>query len=342
MKGVMKPRSLIVLLLSRLLPSFCFLALPQSNPLRSPTRIHANPSSTLSFFSPSKINLFLRILSKRPDGFHELASLFQTLDFGDTLHLTPHDKPMDLLECSTKGVPTDGSNLVLRALKLMREKTGSRRHFHVILEKNVPAQAGLGGGSGNAATAMWAANSLLEDPAPLHQLVEWSAEIGSDVSFFLSRGTAYCTGRGEILAEGSALPAARLLILKPKIGLSTPAVFRALDLEGCSKVDPAELRDEFLREGAAGVDPDRFVNDLEDPAFTVLPELGELKDEFARVAKSKRVMMSGSGTSLFCILEEGQGLDDVRKVFGKRDNLTLVETKFLNREEGVWFQAPQP
>jgi len=325
MKGVMKPRSLIVLLLSRLLPSFGFLALPQSNPLRSPTRIHANPSSTLSFFSPSKINLFLRILSKRPDGFHELASLFQTLDFGDTLHLTPHDKPMDLLECSTKGVPTDGSNLVLRALKLMREKTGSRRHFHVILEKNVPAQAGLGGGSGNAATAMWAANSLLEDPAPLHQLVEWSAEIGSDVSFFLSRGTAYCTGRGEILAEGSALPAARLLILKPKIGLSTPAVFRALDLKGCSKVDP-----------------DRFVNDLEDPAFTVLPELGELKDEFARVAKSKRVMMSGSGTSLFCILEEGQGLDDVRRVFGKRDNLTLVEAKFLNREEGVWFQAPQP
>ena len=131
-------------------------------------------SSTLTLFSPCKINLFLRIIRKRDDGFHDLASLFQAIGFGDTLELTPLEDSTaskDEFTCNMPGVPVDESNLVLRALELMRTKTGqTQQYFAANLIKQVPAQAGLGGGSANAATAMWAANELMGKPASLEQV----------------------------------------------------------------------------------------------------------------------------------------------------------------------------
>ena len=126
---------------------------------------------TLSLFSPCKINLFLRIIRKRPDGFHDLASLFQAIGFGDTLELTIiENAEKDEFTCNMSGVPTDSTNLVLRALQLMREKTGVQQYYKANLIKQVPAQAGLGGGSANAATAMWGANELMGRPASLEQV----------------------------------------------------------------------------------------------------------------------------------------------------------------------------
>jgi len=128
-------------------------------------------AGTLTLFSPCKINLFLRIIRKRKDGYHDLASLFQAIGFGDTLELTPIEATdKDEFMCNMAGVPVDSSNLVLRALELMREKTGVRQYFRANLMKQVPAQAGLGGGSANAATAMWGANELMGKPATLEQV----------------------------------------------------------------------------------------------------------------------------------------------------------------------------
>lgn len=129
-------------------------------------------SKILSLFSPCKINLFLRIIRKREDGFHDLASLFQAVGFGDTLELSSIQTENDEFACNMEGVPMDSSNLVLRALQLMREKTGIQQYFKANLIKQVPAQAGLGGGSANAATAMWGANELMGNPASLDE-VSW-------------------------------------------------------------------------------------------------------------------------------------------------------------------------
>ena len=129
---------------------------------------------TLTLFSPCKINLFLRIIRKRPDGFHDLASLFQAVGFGDTLTLSllnNSSTKKDEFTCNMEGVPVDSSNLVLRALELMRTKTNNKDvYFNADLFKRVPAQAGLGGGSANAATAMWGANELMGRPATLDQV----------------------------------------------------------------------------------------------------------------------------------------------------------------------------
>jgi 4-diphosphocytidyl-2-C-methyl-D-erythritol kinase len=138
-----------------------------------PGASQSTDSSTLTLFSPCKINLFLRILRKRADGYHDLASLFQAVGFGDTLELTPIQEggEKDEFTCNMPGVPVDSSNLVLRALQLMRQKTGcTDQFFRANLIKQCPAQAGLGGGSANAATAMWGANQLMGEPATLEQV----------------------------------------------------------------------------------------------------------------------------------------------------------------------------
>lgn len=181
----------------------------------------------------------------------------------------------DTLECSTLGVPTDSSNLVIKALKKFREKTGSRKYFHVHLVKEIPHAAGLGGGSSNAATALWASNELNGRPCSTQDLVEFGSEFGSDISFFLSSGTAYCTGRGEILENISQLPQKRVYIVKPPEGLSTGLVFKNLDLSQCSKKDPKQLLGGMQKE----LNPSDFVNDLEVPSFRLLPRLGALKEK---------------------------------------------------------------
>jgi 4-diphosphocytidyl-2-C-methyl-D-erythritol kinase len=299
----------------------------------------------ISLFSPCKINLFLRIIRKRQDGYHDLASLFQTINFGDMLYLKlePPDAGLnqDTFECNMAGVPTDKSNLVIRALDLVREKTGNTdKFFKVNLYKNVPAQAGLGGGSGNAAAAMWGANELLGKPATLEQLVEWSGALGSDITFFLSQGTAYCTGRGEIMTPVQNLPdGTKVCIVKPDIGLSTPEVFKALKYDQLSTVNPEELLDTFMKKGAVGASSDAYVNDLEQPAFDCLPQLKALKDELLAVEGFDHVMMSGSGTSIFCI-GEPKDWDKFQKTFGEREGINVFPAEFCSRKEGVWFERP--
>lgn len=305
----------------------------------------ASSTDTMVLFSPCKINLFLRIIRKREDGYHDLASLFQAVGFGDTLELTPLDESADKDEftCNMPGVPIDSSNLVLRALQLMRDKTGVNQYFQANLIKLCPAQAGLGGGSANAATAMWGANELMGRPASLEQMIEWSGDLGSDITFFLSRGTAYCTGRGEIMTPTDPLLEAgtRLCIVKPDVGLSTPSVFKALDYDELSTLDPDEvLLPAFLNaDGVENVSGDYYINDLEPPAFRCVPELGKLKEELQKVKGFKHVMMSGSGTSIFC-LGEADDLEKFQKDFGAREDLQVFFTEFINRGEGEWFQRP--
>lgn len=150
-------------------------------------------------FSPAKINLFFRVLKKRDDGYHEIASLYQAIDLGDTLNITLNE--CDELSCSDPSLQTDESNLVLKAAALFRKKTALALYIKVHLHKQIPIQAGLGGGSSNAATTLWALNKLANCPASFQDLALWSCELGSDVAFFFSKGAAYCTGRGELFSS---------------------------------------------------------------------------------------------------------------------------------------------
>lgn len=185
-------------------------------------------------------------------------------------------------------------------------------------------------------------------------MVEWSGELGSDITFFLSRGTAYCTGRGEIMTSiDPPLPAGtKVCIVKPKeIGLSTPAVFKALEYDRLSPMDPdATLLPQFIKPTDAAttattttineIADEYFVNDLETPAFKCVPELAAIKDELLQVDGFSHVMMSGSGTSIFCLGEPTDRAAFDTK-FGNRPDLLIYFTEFINRPDGVWFEQPK-
>ncbi|CAL5434083.1 unnamed protein product [Camellia sinensis] len=235
--------------------------------------------SRLTLFSPSKINVFLRITSKREDGFHDLASLFHVISLGDKIKfsLAP-SKSKDRLSTNVPGVPLDDKNLIIKALNLYRRKTRTDNFFWIHLDKRVPTGAGLGGGSSNAATALWAANQFSGCLATEKELQEWSSEIGSDVPFFFSHGAAYCTGRGEVAC-------------------STAEVYKRLRLDQTSKIDPSTLLEKISRNG---ISQDVCVNDLEPPAFEVLPSLKRLKQRFVAASRGQydAVFMSGSGSTI--------------------------------------------
>lgn len=274
-----------------------------------------------TYFSPAKINLFFRVLGRRDDGFHEVATLMQAIDLGDSISFDLNER--DILTCEDPALPTDSSNLILKASKLFRHKTGLNVFIKAHLSKDIPWQAGLGGGSGNAATTLWAMNELCGFPVSEENLLQWAGEIGSDVPFFLSTGTAYCTGRGEkvepyLLNRVAVDP---MFIVKPSEGLPTPAIFKRLDISQLDKRKATDILSSF----ATG-NP-QYVNDLERPAFLELPKLGELKQTLLSSGFSS-VMMTGSGSAFFCQGENRGGLPKTLKV--NRIN-------FISREKGCWY-----
>lgn len=274
----------------------------------------------LSLQSPSKINLFLRIIKRRNDSYHELASLFQTINLCDMMHFEEANN--DVFTCNSPGLPTDETNLVSKALRIFRKKIGIDRYFSIHLQKNIPQQAGLGGGSSNAATTLWALNFICGEPASASQLAEWGAEIGCDVPFFLSRGTAYCTGRGEVIRQMPSLENIPLWIVKPLKGLSTPEIYKRLNVSLLPHRCPEEALASFFNLEMA-----QYFNDLEQPAFEVMPDLVAFKKKLISLGFSV-VLMSGSGSSFFCL--------------GNGDPSTLSEcftfkARFINREPGCWY-----
>jgi 4-diphosphocytidyl-2-C-methyl-D-erythritol kinase len=272
----------------------------------------------LKLKSPAKINLFLQVLKKRPDGYHELASLLQTVSLYDTLHFELSSS--DHLTCNDP--TTCDKNLVFKAVQLFRKKTGLIFGIRTHLEKRIPAQAGLGGGSSNAATTLWALNHLMGYPAENADLIKWSGEIGSDIPFFLSEGTAYCTGKGEVLQFLPPLEPQSLWIVKPKAGTSTPVVYSKLNIAQLPQRDPKIALQSFL-EGKPC-----YSNDLETPAFAVLPELAEIKRQLLQEGFST-VLLSGSGSSFFCM-----GLPPMPHV----PNCQVFSAKFINRERNKWYE----
>ncbi len=234
----------------------------------------------IKLFSPSKLNLFFRVLGKRFDGYHEIASLMQAIDFCDEIELSLGKK--DEVSCSDVGLACDETNLVCRAREVFRTRYGLGG-VRIRLIKRVWMQAGLGGGSGNAATVLWGLNQLVGGLVSEGEFKEMAAELGSDVPFFFSSGTARCTGRGEKVESLAEAVEVKGWVVKPHFGLSTKVVYE-------------RVRENRLQSVIAG--DVLYYNDLECFAFEAEPRLKLVKEMLLR--EFAVVMMTGSGTAFFC------------------------------------------
>jgi 4-diphosphocytidyl-2-C-methyl-D-erythritol kinase len=255
--------------------------------------------------SPCKINLILNILGKRPDSFHELETVMQPVNLFDELHFERGGGGIQLT-CDVPTLPVNSKNLVYRAaeafLKLHNLRAGVRIH----LKKRIPLAAGLGGGSGNAATTLLGMNELFGSPLPVQALESIAAMLGSDIPFFLHHQPALATGRGEKVQPLENFPALRgkaFLLIHPGFGISTPWSYQNLvrfpealnGKKGRAADLIAKLQTDDWPAVAGG-----FYNSLEAPAFDKFPVL-QLYQEFLRAHGALVSLMSGSGSTTFAI-----------------------------------------
>ncbi|MEO8522298.1 MAG: 4-(cytidine 5'-diphospho)-2-C-methyl-D-erythritol kinase [Acidobacteriota bacterium] len=245
----------------------------------------------------AKVNLDLRVLGARPDGFHELRTVFQTIELHDTL--TCLERPgLFGLRCRTPGVPLDASNLVWRAAAALWTalgRDGEPRDAVVTIEKHIPVQAGLGGGSADAAAALVGLGRLWGG-VPATLLREVGSGIGADVAFFLSGGTALGLGRGEEIYPLVDLPPHWVVIVRPAFGVSTAEAYGWYDEDRTAGLkEPRELQILPVPWPSRAA---QMVNDLEPPVVRRHPEITSLKASL-REAGALAAAMSGSGSAVF-------------------------------------------
>jgi len=265
---------------------------------------------TTQAFSPAKINLYLRITGKRPDGYHELETVMLPLDFGDTMTFEPRPAGIELV-CDDPRLPVNDNNLVVRAAKLL-----GARGAKITLQKRTPLAAGLGGGSSNAATTLLALGKG-ESPARLNEL---AAKLGSDINFFLAGGAALCRGRGELVEPVPCKLSATVLLVNPGFGISTKWAYEnwaAMQLT--AKPPDASLLVRVLAEDdLAGVCRSLY-NSLEAPSVGKFPVL-ELLKETMRAGGAAGALMSGSGATVFGLFAEAAAAEAsarlIREQFG--------------------------
>ncbi len=263
----------------------------------------------LAVWAPAKLNLFLEVLSKRDDGFHELETLMAPIDLYDTLTLREEasGRIEFVLENATGRGPTSvpgdtltegPDNLVVRALELARDRLGVRRGVRASLLKRIPVASGLAGGSSDAAAALVGVCRLWQQTPDLQTLTAWAAALGSDVPFFLVAGAAVCRGRGERVEPVDAGPRLDLVVVRPPAGLSTAAVFGrcepALSPAGVKPVCTAWQQGRVDRLGRL------LWNRLQPAAARLSPWIDRLQGVFAAMDVLGH-SLSGSGTSYFAL-----------------------------------------
>jgi 4-diphosphocytidyl-2-C-methyl-D-erythritol kinase len=275
--------------------------------------------TTLEKNSPCKVNLLLNILGKRPDGFHQLETVIQPVNLCDQLRFEQGGRGT-ALTCSDATLPTDSRNLVHRAATAFLAATEIRDGVKIHLEKQIPLAAGLGGGSGNAATALLGLNELFDSPLSAESLNELAAGLGSDVPFFLQSKPALGTGRGEQIQPLDPFPVLHgkaFFLIHPGFGISTPWAYRSLArfpqaLNGQPGRAPQLITK--LRAGDLPAAATEFYNSLEAPALEKYPLLG-LYQEFLREHGAIATLMSGSGSTTFAIVNEMKAGEVLRENF---------------------------
>ena len=279
----------------------------------------------IEIWAPAKLNLFLEVLGRRADGFHEMETLMASISLFDHLTFTASEHSDLQLSCrwatrvsnsaDVETLPTGQDNLVIRALDALRQASGVQAGLSVQLVKRIPTAAGLGGGSSDAAAALVAANLIWNLNWSTQRLSEIAATLGSDIPYFLWGHAAVCRGRGEIIDPLTTSWRQHLVVIRPPEGLSTPTVFRQVEISPTpNRIEPmlACLRGRRDREIAS-----HLFNRLQPAAARVSPWIKRLQSEFDRLDVQGH-QMSGSGSSYFGLCHSARHANRVSKLLQSR------------------------
>ena len=250
---------------------------------------------TKIYRSFAKINLHLEVAGRREDGYHELRTIFQTISLCDRIEISLAGEGVEL-ELEGRDVVGGGQNLAHRAATAFRERWGGPEGVRLRLDKRIPVEGGLGGGSSNAATVLLALRDLYGEPAEISALVEVAASLGADVPYFLVGGTAYGDGRGDRVETVPELDEEELLLILPPGGVSTRSVFESGLLTYRDEPEPLieAVRTGRVTSAARAVG----INDLEPAVLALSPEVRAVYTSLVQ-AGAKKIRVSGSGATMF-------------------------------------------
>lgn len=251
--------------------------------------------------SPSKVNLFLEVLGRRDDGYHEICSIVVLTELCDTIILERCTSGITILAADPR-VPSGPDNLCHRAAGLLLRHSGVRGGVNIRIEKRIPIAGGMGGGSSNAAATLWGLNLLYDLQWPREELIRLGAAVGSDVPLFFCRGAAFVRGRGERVEELDAFTPRWLVIANPGIEISTASVYRRLKLPLTSEKIGVTMRALF-ESGHEESALSHCFNRLEDVVLEAYPTVAALKQRLSLLGASP-VLVSGSGPTVFGVMRE--------------------------------------
>jgi 4-diphosphocytidyl-2-C-methyl-D-erythritol kinase len=255
--------------------------------------------------APAKINLFLKVLRRRPDGFHEIKTFISPISLCDQIKIDKNKRGEGIrFRCDDPSVPQGDENLAVRAAKAFFAATQTRPAVSIVLKKKIPHGAGLGGGSSDAAAVLLALNELFATKLSREKLAKLGSTIGSDVPFFIFESAAMCTGRGEIVTPRKLTERLAILLVKPDFEVSTSWAYKrwqnSRELPGIS----------YGRQDFRG---QKLHNDLERPVFEKFVFLAELKMWLLRQREVGAALMSGSGSIIFAVLRPDADTDLITK-----------------------------
>jgi len=257
----------------------------------------------MQVLAPAKINLSLKILGRRDDGFHEIETLISPISLADKIDIDRQSRWIDF-SCDDPTVPGGDENLIVRAAKAFFDKTKITGGVGIKLQKKIPHGAGLGGGSSDAAATLRTLNQLFETKLSLEELAKLGSTIGSDVAFFLFESAAVCKGRGEVVTPTNLKEKLSILLLKPGFSVSSGwAYSRWQDSKEIPGISYQPQR----------YDGQSFVNDLERPVFEKFVFLAQLKAWLLKQAEVGAASMSGSGSTVFAVMRRDADVDLVAK-----------------------------
>ncbi len=292
----------------------------------------------ITLSAPAKINLTLDVLGSRPDGYHQIETIMQTISLADGVRITAEPGGGIDVTCAAgrewgaeRLPPAGPGNLAHRAAVVLAGVTGGRQGAAIVIEKHIPMAAGLGGGSADAAAVLWGLNRLWGALLSGPELERLGAELGSDVPFCLRGGTVLGRGRGEELEELPDLPSAWVVLVNPRLSLSTAQVYRVWNRRADADLSSAKFL-EAQKAGGLARAAGAMANGLEAAAFSLCPEVKAILDRLRRAKGILGACLSGSGPTVFGLAAEKAAAEKAAAEFAAAGHWTRL-ARTLNRKE---------
>jgi len=275
----------------------------------------------------AKINLGLEVIRRRPDGYHDIRTLFQWIGLYDSLKFSPLGRDEVVLQGNDPSVPWDETNLISRAARLLRDRTGIKEGIGVFVDKKIPAGRGLAGGSSNAAVTLYALNKLWGLGFSRQELAGLGKGLGADVAYFLEGGLCLGEERGDRITPLPDLPPLACVVVLPPFPVSTAMIYGRLLPSSLTSDDKASKIMRFLETGEFGF----LENTLEETIFSFYPQLSEIKSLF-RGQGAALSLVTGSGSAVFGLFPDREKAGECLRMMRPRGESLLVET--VSRERG--------